>query len=154
MSTLAVAVALTGLVAGLTTVSSPPKTIIKTPTVVERIIEHQPATRGRQPSPRPRGPFSTEIAGLESQAQHNAQQTAHLGSSLQEVRDILLDNPQSAVSYTLLKQEVQNNQEKSALTVAALQSRLDEENGKLEWIVGVLGLGLVGLIVTVVVTRK
>jgi hypothetical protein len=70
------------------------------------------------------------------------------------MRGILLDNPRAAVSYTLLKHEVADNQEKSALTTASLESRLDDENSKLELIVGVLGLGFLGLITTVIVTRK
>ncbi len=70
------------------------------------------------------------------------------------MRGILLDNPRAAVSYTLLKHEVADNQEKAALTTASLESRLDDENSKLELIVGVLGLGFLGLITTVIVTKK
>jgi hypothetical protein len=70
------------------------------------------------------------------------------------VRGILLDNPTAAVSYTLLKHEVADDQEKANLVVASLESRLSDEDNKLALIVGVLGFGFVGLITTVIVTRS
>lgn len=110
-------------------------------------------SRHSRPTEQPTGPLTTEVAALEAQSQHNSHETAHLETSLHEVRGILLDNPQAAVSYTLLKHEVTDDQEKVGLATASLESRLDDEDKKLELIVGVLGLGFVGLITTVIVTR-
>jgi hypothetical protein len=154
-STLAVAVAVSSTLFGFLQVKAPPTQTTSPP--IERIIEKPPPPhKSRHPiHPHQRtGAVPAEIVALEAQSQHNTQETAHLGSSLTEVRDILLDNPRAAVSYTLLKREVQDNKEKADITVAALQSRLDEENEKLEWIVGVLGLGFAGLIASVVVGKK
>jgi hypothetical protein len=155
-STVATIVVVTTTFFGLTTVKTPPAPTASQP-IVERIVEipkHSPQLH-RPVRPRPRtGPFASEIIALEAQSQHNAQETAHLGTSLTEIRDILLDNPQAAVSYTLLKREVQDDQEKAGITIAALQGRLNEQNEKLEWIVGVLGLGFAGLIASVVVGKK
>lgn len=70
------------------------------------------------------------------------------------MQGILLTNPRSAVSYALLKRELEDDQEKAALTATALEGRLSDANDKFVLAVAILGLGFIGLIVTVAMTRK
>lgn len=61
----------------------------------------------------------------------------------------MLENPAEAVSYTLLKREVQANQSGNAAALADVESSFAKEYDLMKLLVGVLGLGILGMIVPI-----
>jgi hypothetical protein len=115
------------------------------------------------PSPRPsphehtpehhhaRGKTSTLVAigRLERQIYATSHTAARTAQGIKEIEAVMLENPAEAVSYTLLKREVQANQSGNAAALADVESSFAKEYDLMKLLVGVLGLGILGMIVPI-----
>jgi hypothetical protein len=62
-----------------------------------------------------------------------------------------VSNPTQAISYTLLKHELADNQKTSAAAIAGIENSVNKEYDLMKWVVGVLFLGILGMMISIAV---
>jgi hypothetical protein len=93
--------------------------------------------------------ISRAIDRLEAKANAVSREANVTADALKEVKAVILANPTQAISYTLLKQEVAENQKSTGAAIAAVEGSVNKEYDLMKWVIGVLVLGILGMLVSI-----
>ena len=70
------------------------------------------------------------------------------------LQDAILKDPAKALEMPLLRRDIESNQLANQAALVAVREELDRQYDLMKWILGTFALGVVGLIVTGISSRK